>query len=161
MRDALAFIDGSDRPGGYADRARTVPQALRTHLTRWSMPAVMLLSLLATSCGAGGQTDDPYAAAGIGLCDATAEATAGEGAEAGRVFYDTVHRPLHDLASETTQFDRALAARLLEAKESVEGALDDDPAGLTERFQALVGATDAALGATGHRSLSCSTGAPS
>lgn len=50
-----------------------------------------------------------------------------------------------------------LAGHLLEAKESVESGFDNDGAGLAESLQALVEAADAALMATGHDSMPCTT----
>ncbi len=119
------------------------------------LSAVMFLALIFTSCGDGGTADDPYSPAAAGLCEATAETQAGNGDEARRLFYDIVHQPLHDLAAEIAQVDRTLAARLLEAKESVEFALDNDRAALAESFQVLVGAADAAMAATGHNPVPC------
>ncbi|MGH8914904.1 MAG: hypothetical protein ACRDZM_10360 [Acidimicrobiia bacterium] len=70
------------------------------------------------------------------------------------MFYDLVHQPLHDLAAETTETDRSVAARLLEAKEAVESDFDTQ-SDLIEDIRALIAATDNALAATGHDPLPC------
>lgn len=74
-------------------------------------------------------------------------------------FHDTVHQPLHDLAAETSDVDRTVAAALLEAKESIEsGFASDDGPMLKATIDELVVAVDEALRATGHRSLPCAPG---
>ncbi|HWC12645.1 MAG TPA: hypothetical protein VG455_15660, partial [Acidimicrobiales bacterium] len=63
-----------------------------------------------------------YGAAFDGLC--TARRSAGTDVNAARsTFYDRSHDPLHSLAQDLQPVDRALAARLLEAKEAVESGL--------------------------------------
>jgi hypothetical protein len=121
-------------------------------LTRSTLLAGIALLFLA-GCGSGG--DDPYLAAGSGLCEAAMKAEIGDAAGAETVFYDTVHQPLHDLAAEVSEANRAVAARLLEAKEAVESALDTGQPDTADAWQTLVVATDEALVATGHDRLSC------
>lgn len=112
-----------------------------------------LMFLVLTGCIESGG-DDPYRSAGSGLCEAAMKAEAGDIAGAEELFYDIVHQPLHDLAAATSEVDRALAGRLLEAKESVESGLDTHQAD-GELFQALVVAADEALVTTGHDGVPC------
>jgi len=112
-----------------------------------------LMFLVLTGCsGSGG--DDPYRSAGSGLCEAAGKAEAGDTAGAEELFYDIVHQPLHDLAAATSEVDRALAGRLLEAKEAVESGLDTDQVD-GDLFQALLAAADEALVTTGHDGVPC------
>lgn len=67
-----------------------------------------------------------YVGAVTGLCEARRVAEA-EPDEAARLFTDEAHVPLHDLAAEVEDEDRAAAAALLEAKQAVESDLDDEP----------------------------------
>jgi hypothetical protein len=124
-------------------------------LTRSTLLAGIALIFLA-GCGSG--SDEPYLAAGSGLCDAAMKVETGDAAGAETVFYDTVHQPLHDLAAEVSEVDRAAAARLLEAKEAVESDLDTDPPEAdADAWQTLVAATEEALVVIGHDRLSCAT----
>ena len=59
------------------------------------------------------------------LCDAQDAAAAGDFESARTIFLDDVHVRLHGLADRLSD-DRAVAARLLEAKQAVEADLDDD-----------------------------------
>ena len=122
-------------------------------LTRSTLLSAGLMLLVVAGCGSG--VDDPYLAAGTGLCEAAMKAEGGDAAGAGTVFYDTVHQPLHDLAAEVSEVDRAVPARLLEAKEAVESALDTAQPDPADAWQTLLAATDEALVATGHDRLSC------
>ena len=60
------------------------------------------------------------------LCDVRSRAGAGDRAGAAATFFDRSHDPLHTLARGLEDLDRASAARLLEAKQEVEGDLDDE-----------------------------------
>lgn len=62
-----------------------------------------------------------FASVHSALCDSLRAAEAGDGVTAEARFVDA-HGGLHDLAAALEDEDRALAARLLEAKEKVEGA---------------------------------------
>lgn len=124
----------------------------------------VVLSAAALACGPpgrGGDDEAPVAAAPTdayatvlpGLCRSSAAAESGDVAGAERVFADTVHGPLHDIAQEAEASDRAMAARLLEAKQAVEHHLERpqaDPAALGSDLARLSGATRAALALTGH-----------
>lgn len=82
-----------------------------------------------------------------GLCEA-ASLAASRPAEAERIFQNEVHVPLHDLAAEVGEADRAAAARLLEAKGSVESALGAgsiEGDALEEELAGLLDATIAGL----------------
>jgi hypothetical protein len=104
------------------------------------------------------ETADPYGTAATALCDAAGHARAADADAADTVFYDLVHQPLHDLAVEAAESDRAVAASLLEAKEAVESSLGDaDPASVSDDFEQLVAATDQALATTSHPGVPCAT----
>ena len=125
-----------------------------------SAAVVVVMALSTVACDGGPPPDDPYVLAASALCDASAGAARGELDLARQAFYDTAHRPLHDLAAEVAVGDRVLAARLLEAKESVEFGLDNEEPAIAESFRTLVGAADDALRATGHGPVPCSTDGP-
>jgi hypothetical protein len=79
------------------------------------------------------------------LCDAK-DAAGRDPEEARMVFFDRAHDPLHDIAAAAEEVDRSSAARLLEAKQTVEADLDG-MAGpeLASDLGALVAATRDAL----------------
>lgn len=79
------------------------------------------------------------------LCDAQ-EAASRDPEQARTVFFDRAHDPLHDIAAAAQEVDRSSAARLLEAKQAVEGDLErmQEP-GLASDLGRLVAATRAAL----------------
>ena len=119
------------------------------------MPAVAIVVLTLSACGLNSDSDDPYRLVVSGLCEAEEQAVAGDITGAETVFYDSVHRLLHDLAAETADVDRAAAARLLEAMKAVESGLETDQSDIGEAFRDLVAATDEALTATGHDRMPC------
>jgi hypothetical protein len=123
--------------------------------------AVGLLTLLPLAgvlgmagCGDGSEAGDqrPYAGMEQGLRRAEERARAGDAAGARREFLDNAHDPLHRLAAEAAERDRAAAARLLEAKQGVERSLDQGSPGLAEGLGALRSATAEALRVVGQRS---------
>lgn len=118
--------------------------------------AGVVVVLTVAACSGGSDTADPYSLALSGLCEVSTAAESGDIAGAEELFYDIVHRPLHDLAAETTEADRAVAARLLEAKEAVESAIDTQ-SDLIDAVRTLIAATGEALAATGHDPLPCAT----
>lgn len=122
---------------------------------RLSAATFVVVGLSLVSCGGERPSADPYLSAGSGLCDASAAADVGELELARQGFYDTAHQPLHQLAVEVADVDRALAARLLEAKESVESGLDSGGSELADSFLTLLGAVDDSLRATGHSPIAC------
>lgn len=64
---------------------------------------------------------DPVGAGVVeGLCEARQQLEGDRPAEAESTFYDRSHVPLHDIADRLSGEDTAAAARLLEAKQSVE-----------------------------------------
>ncbi|MDE0805515.1 MAG: hypothetical protein OSA99_19615 [Acidimicrobiales bacterium] len=79
-----------------------------------------------------------------GMCE-TLEVSS-NGGDAQRPFYDEAHEDLHTLAADVTELDRAVAARLLRAKERVESALSAEfpDEQLTAMIQTLVDATQEA-----------------
>lgn len=83
----------------------------------------------------------------VSLCEARDVAATGDVDTAGVIFEDDVHVRLHGLADRSTD-DRAIAARLLEAKQAVEAGLDDphvEPQELSSDIGELIGATEAVL----------------
>lgn len=116
--------------------------------------ALIALTVATAACGVEA-SEDPYVTSAAGLCEAAGAADRSDFGQAEETFYDTVHQPLHDLAAAVAQVDRAIAAVLLEAKESVESGFDNDDPGLAGSLQRLVAATDDALRSTGHRGVPC------
>lgn len=150
--------DLCDGPVDWAVR-RTEPRPGRTTMAATvKSTALLVLAVSIVGCYGGSIPDDPYSLAASGLCDASAEVKEGKVGQARLTFYDVSHRPLHDLATEVADVDRGLAGRLLEAKESVESALDNPTTGLVESFEDLLGAADNALTSTGHNPIPCVTG---
>ena len=116
-----------------------------------SVVAVVLL-VVAAGCGTGDErstasNDDPYAQLYQGLCQARAQASQPEAAR--EIFFDRVHQPLHELATEAAGADRAAAAKLHEAKQAVERDLAHDPESLRGDLDRLAEATRRAIPATG------------
>lgn len=128
---------------------------ISSETARAGRTSAVVLFLAISGCGDVPPSGDPYSSAASGLCEASAAAETDDFDAARRVFYDTAHQPLHELASEVTEVDRALAARLLEAKRSVESGLDADPPALAESFRTLLAATRESLAVTGHSELPC------
>ena len=80
------------------------------------------------ACGGGEDGDDAgrsgrFAGVHTEVCRALEAAEGGDLADARRTF-DDVHVGLHDLAAAAGEDDRTASARLLEAKQEVEAALD-------------------------------------
>ncbi len=94
-------------------------------------------------------TGGRYGQAYAGLCAARSAAAAGEAAGAREVFFDRAHQPLHELASGAAAYDRAVAARLLEAKEAVEAGLIQLRPSLVADLDHLLSATASAAEAVG------------
>lgn len=121
------------------------------------LPTILAAFVLtATACAADNESsspEDPFATAATGLCDAAGRADNPE--EARRVFFDTVHQPLHELADDTATRDRTIAADLLQAKQAVEVALEDTASALPEILDRLVAATDEALDVLDRPGLDC------
>lgn len=114
--------------------------------------AAVLLVAAAGCAGAGDggpttSSDDRYAQLYQGLCQARAQASQPEVAR--EIFFDRVHQPLHELAAEAADADRAAAAKLHEAKHAVERDLADDPESLRGDLDRLAEATRRAIPATG------------
>ena len=107
-----------------------------------------LTALTAAACGGGAGDGDGDAATGrfgavhTEVCRAAAQAGAGELSTAQTTF-DDVHVGLHDLAAAAGEADRAVEARLLEAKQRVETRLAADT------LEALAVPVAAAVEATG------------
>ena len=95
------------------------------------------------------ETRGPYAPAHESLCECLREARDGQPAASQRVFFDAVHEPLHRLAAESAERDRAAAARLLEAKQAVERDFAQGSPNLEGDLAVLSAATRAAIAAAG------------
>lgn len=94
----------------------------------------------------GGDADrSPETDALAGVCETLSASSAG--GDARGPFYDDAHDGLHALAADVTDLDRAVAARLLRAKERVESALDErfPQEQLTSMVQNLADATQEAV----------------
>lgn len=78
--------------------------------------------------------------------------------QAADLFYGRVHSPLHDIARAAGEVDRAAAARLLEAKNDVERALNESAAGpgTTAALDRLLPRTAQALRSIGVTPSTCS-----
>ena len=72
------------------------------------------------------QIDSDDAGLPAGLCSAVEAASQGDVAGAARAFRDEVHGPLHDLAGDVADMDRAAAADVLVAKNVVETDIESD-----------------------------------
>lgn len=85
------------------------------------------------------------------VCEAAVLAARAELGEARRVFLDRAELPLHELAAAAGERERAPAARLLEAKERVEGQLDEPGPQLAADLRALGRAATRAVAVVGGR----------
>ena len=122
-------------------------------------PALVILTATAvtvSACGNGGPRPVDRPGGGparlvASLCTAAAAARSGDREGARRLFFDGAHQPIHELASAASEADRVVSAKLLEAKQVVEGDLGDaGAAGLADHLVALaVAAADAAVAADG------------
>jgi hypothetical protein len=108
--------------------------------------SVVIVAVVA-ACGGGGAGDDAGARSGRfagvheRVCVALAAAVDGDLDEA-RATFDDVHVGLHALATAAGERDRAVAARLLEAKQAAEAEVDEDSlAGLVAPVAEAVRAT--------------------
>ena len=109
----------------------------------WRPVAVVVALLLLAAGGGCGSEEErgdpgrrPDNAAYLGVCRALGAAKTGDTDEARTVFDDEAHGPLHDLSAQVDDEDRAIAARLLEAKQAVESAVAEK-AGVDELRPAL------------------------
>jgi hypothetical protein len=93
------------------------------------------------------------------LCDAREEIGRDVGATEA-IFFDGAHDGLHDLANDAAEMDRSVAARLLEAKQTVEADLEETPSRrvLAKDFDALLDSTRRALEATSVAAPNCRQG---
>ncbi len=133
---------------------------MRASNARARAAAGVLLGLLAlAACGGrsdgGPGGDGTYRLMGEGLCQSTARAEEGDWAGARRAFFDSAHTPIHQLAAAAAEFDRAAAARLLEAKQAVEQDLADRTPALVADLGALAAAASDALRAVGESPFGC------
>ena len=91
-------------------------------------------------------TGDPrFGTARDGLCTAAARARGGDPPGARMLFLERSHQPLHQLAAAAQEKDRAVAARLLEAKAKVEAALEPPHTGLADNLDVLAQAVGRAI----------------
>jgi hypothetical protein len=126
-----------------------------------ALAAVAVGLLAATACGGGGgdgEAESPpeSTVAGVpprevdeavgGLCEAREEAET-DVKSTRATFYDRSHEPLHGIARALEAVDRAMVARLLQAKEKVEAglAVPTPPPSLTADLDVLVQVTRASL----------------
>lgn len=122
---------------------------------RISIVVALLATVTLVGCGgskADDQVDRPsgrYSSLNLILCEAADAADAGDEAGASGSFEDA-HAALHELAAATEEIDRAVAARLLEAKQAVEAGADD-----AEEYTALLGAVEDAVEVLGGEAGKC------
>ena len=121
-------------------------------MRRALLPALVALTLVA--CTSTAAAPDSVVPA---LCDAIAT---DDVAEATEVFWSRAHTPLHDLADDLQAEDRALTARILEAKYDVETVAPRDgepgPAPLVdERLEVLLTRVREAMHALDRPAPSC------
>lgn len=88
--------------------------------------ALLASALLASACG-DAATPAPPAGGLKAIADELCLAASDAQSERATERFLTVHGPLHDLAEQTAETDRAVAARLLRAKQQVEAAIDSEP----------------------------------
>lgn len=120
--------------------------------------AIVLGVMPLAACGGSSSSapvDGPPAVSGafgplhLAVCEAADAAGAGDEVGAAEAF-DDVHGPLHELAAATEAEDRAIAARLLEAKQAVEAGAG------AEAYRTLVMSVEDAIEATGDEVGKCS-----
>ena len=105
--------------------------------SRAAAVVVAVLLTIGAACGSDEERGDPGRppdnAAYLGVCRALGAVKAGDTDQARTIFGDQAHGPLHDLSARVDDEDRAIAARLLEAKQRVESAVsskaDEDELG--------------------------------
>lgn len=123
------------------------------NVRRGVMAAAGLVIVLAVAAVAATRDDpappSPYADAHAGLCDSRRLAGNGDADGARRAFFDRSHAPLHRLAADAGESDRAAAARLLEAKNAVERDFGGGPANLQSDLDRLLATTRSAIDVTG------------
>lgn len=102
-----------------------------------------------SSSASQGSSDSSWAGAVSGLCTAAEQVRSGDVDTAEATFFDEAHDDLHDLGAEAADRDRAAAADLLRAKETVESDFASSSTMLADDLDALVTATRAAARATG------------
>lgn len=114
---------------------------------RWAA-LFLLLVFVTVACAAGKSdaADGAYGRALVGLCVARDQAVRAP-ARVRTAFFDRSHDTLHVLANALEKLDRALTARLLEAKNTIEAdlAFDPPPASLAADLDRLIVATRAGL----------------
>ena len=121
-------------------------------MTRWRTLEIALAVPGTAACGSdddatSADTARSYDRLYQGLRAGRARATRPDAAR--RAFIDRAHQPIHELATAVAREDRAVAARLLEAKQAVERDLDGGAAGLAGDLDRLLDATRRAIAATG------------
>ena len=99
-------------------------------MRRPALAFLLAASPVLAACGGGGGDDGSTATGRFGavhteVCRAAAQADSGERSTA-RTTFDDIHVGLPDLAAAAGEADRAVAARLLEAKQRVETRLAAD-----------------------------------
>lgn len=83
-------------------------------------------ALLASAVRSDGSAESPAARRIYHeVCAARDAAASGRDPQATRLFLDRAHGPLHDLAADAAEVDRAAAGRLLEAKNAVETVIEE------------------------------------
>ena len=114
-------------------------------MRRLAVPLVLVAALVA--CAAQDEAAATPDGVGVQVADGLCESLAAADVTGAEEAFDRIHDQLHTLARETTETDRAAAARLLQAKQRVEADLAEDPAlgELREHLDALEGRVRAVL----------------
>lgn len=137
-------------------RMRMTPRVMAVAAIALIVGLVVVLASGEDSSRPSGQNARIYRDAHAGLCEALAAARAGELDRAHGVFVERAHFPLHQLTAEITSRNRTVAARLLEAKATVEASLPSGSSTAADDLSRLASTTAAAISVTGSdRPASC------
>lgn len=141
---------------------------MRSWREHGAIPRILLLVVtvfLLTACGSdssdntvngkSANNESPGNLVLSSMCRAVELANNGDNEQASTVFRDDIHQDLHDLAARTSEYDRAVAADLLEAKQKVEAAIDDRASELGPPLTRLLADTRSAITATGTAPAKC------
>lgn len=97
----------------------------RLRLLASAAMAVPLIGVLISACTTGQSREQPDAAGElVAIAEELCRAAAQQDADEAAAGFLRVHGPLHDLAEQVANVDRAVAGQLLRAKQQVEADLD-------------------------------------
>lgn len=121
-------------------------------MSRSGLLGAAVVVLVGTACGTNERPTSaakpaPYADLYQGLC--VARSRVARPTEARQAFFDRAHQRIHQLGAAVALEDRAVAGRLLEAKQAVERDLAGGATVLAGDLDRLLAATRRAIEATG------------